>query len=976
MQDIKKYSILIKDLVTDQEEWFMVQLAKGGFSVATLPSVVPKQSMGETTAGDLSNTSVFVQYSWAGQSTSEWGGGAVWPSWVKYWTPTYNYSATLPTWSYWYSSGVDVLDQQWEIRLWWEVTEKVSNWTGWDLYRHVVYGTTAYACAPNSWEVYSTTNGYDWTLLTDTWVDKIVNLSVHENERVKALFIHWLVWDETKIFRYSLVDDWYYFGTNPLRAIPSADAVIKAPVNLELTDCPNPVINVSSTEDILNSAEWMMYTLHEDIKVVQFTANDKANMCVGLKRVLVWSSDESIFFINNTISSQLYRAWSDYKFTVPANSIVVRSNQVDWTVVVKAPCKLLTSGYNQCRAWYTASGWLLTVIWVGNWFIIVDAPSVAASLTFDIVSVNRVYDIDDSEYALHGARYTISWRTETIKWHCPWENSDNSSPASTILYIDGISFVVPTGNKCFPCWYPCEDWVVPEHVVFTGIMDSGSAEIVRLQEIQTTFSVQALLHFGNNLVFLSWGKDYNSSYGGITEYSCNAFDVFAFNKYSSDNYWDGRLPWTILNDFYDKHIYKVDDSVKWISYSGISFNSSVTSYSQDRQYAYLTGTDHEWQSAIFVYNKWLYELLAMDPIEDDVRSPFYYNWNVYFHNDRAVLKYDLSKKVITRYWLEDYNLDLRFWFSTGKEYLAVDETWHTQWFDLASWSNVNWFQLPDTHTSSSTRALTINWSTFIYNDWLVLEYDNDAITNKWYVVSSIYWRYMWSVPKTWIRAKMIISEQVSVWDQWQKIRLAVSYDWGKTFFYLWRNIWSPHILDDYDNLIIDPEYEFTWNDFQWEWKDELEFWFPYTPTQSQTICYKVEMFWWGGHSIKNKEKFSVKQIELYYLLNTVKEFFLNFMFDLKPRQELLNRWVEGWPTIHREKYSFLKALWTNQHKCRITMPWWETVYAVPFAAPQSWSDGFVLSANNTEAAKNNLNHLAYLLQMSFKTLEDLDDKNI
>ncbi len=43
----------------------MLGLTKGQLPISTLPAVVPKQSQGEVTMGDLSNSSVFVQYSWA-----------------------------------------------------------------------------------------------------------------------------------------------------------------------------------------------------------------------------------------------------------------------------------------------------------------------------------------------------------------------------------------------------------------------------------------------------------------------------------------------------------------------------------------------------------------------------------------------------------------------------------------------------------------------------------------------------------------------------------------------------------------------------------------------------------------------------------------------------------------------------------------------------------------------------------------------
>ena len=87
----------------------------------------------------------------------------------------------------------------------------------------------------------------------------------------------------------------------------------------------------------------------------------------------------------------------------------------------------------------------------------------------------------------------------------------------------------------------------------------------------------------------------------------------------------------------------------------------------------------------------------------------------------------------------------------------------------------------------------------------------------------------------------MINSQVNNTDKGQKVRLAVSYDNGITFNYLPRTLGLPTILDNFYGAVA-ADYEFKYADFGGNEQNECYFRFPYDPSLSKKLCYKIEIF--------------------------------------------------------------------------------------------------------------------------------------
>lgn len=245
----------------------------------------------------------------------------------------------------------------------------------------------------------------------------------------------------------------------------------------------------------------------------------------------------------------------------------------------------------------------------------------------------------------------------------------------------------------------------------------------------------------------------------------------------------------------------------------------------------------------------------------------------------------------------------------------------------------------------------------------VWRYDKSIKANKWYLISSIYGAFVGTINKVWIQARLLINKQVQ--DKWQKVRLAISYDNGITFHYLPRVLWLNLIPDDFYGL-VPTEYEFGYNEFGGNEKNECYFWFPYEAI-SKKICYKIELF--RGNC--ELHEFYGAHIEFHYIMQSFKELMLTMNFDLRPKRTLLDGSVEHAPDTHRQKFNFLKKIREEWRKVEIALPRWERYYAVPFAQPNTWTDGFSLAGMDLEEWKKDLDNFGYILQMQFKTIKEL-----
>jgi|GEM_PF-6177728 hypothetical protein len=114
----------------------------------------------------------------------------------------------------------------------------------------------------------------------------------------------------------------------------------------------------------------------------------------------------------------------------------------------------------------------------------------------------------------------------------------------------------------------------------------------------------------------------------------------------------------------------------------------------------------------------------------------------------------------------------------------------------------------------------------------------------------------------------------------------------------------PTVPDNFYGAVA-PEYQFTYNDLGGDEKNEAYFWFPYDPSISKKICYKLEIY--RGNC--ELHEFYGSHVEMHYVILSFKELMLTLNFDLRPRRKLLDDSIEHAPNAHREKFAFLKQIW-------------------------------------------------------------------
>jgi hypothetical protein len=238
--------------------------------------------------------------------------------------------------------------------------------------------------------------------------------------------------------------------------------------------------------------------------------------------------------------------------------------------------------------------------------------------------------------------------------------------------------------------------------------------------------------------------------------------------------------------------------------------------------------------------------------------------------------------------------------------------------------------------------------------------------DKGYLISSIYGAFIGTINKNRIQARVLVNNQANIGEKWQKLRFAVSYDNGVHFEYLPRTLGLPTIPDDFYGVVA-ADYEFTYADFGGDEQNEAYFWFPYDPSLSKKICYKLELYRWTC----DLHEFYGSHVELHYIIQSFKELMLTMNFDLRPKRMLLDGSIEHTPDAHRQKFEFLKEIRHEWHKVEIGLPWWETYFAVPFAQPNTWGDGFALVGMDLEEWKKDLDNFWYTLQMQFKTIIEI-----
>ena len=339
----------------------------------------------------------------------------------------------------------------------------------------------------------------------------------------------------------------------------------------------------------------------------------------------------------------------------------------------------------------------------------------------------------------------------------------------------------------------------------------------------------------------------------------------------------------------------------------------------------------------------------------------------YFHSS------DIMYKYVVQIWLISYKSE--DWLTSG---IIHDNKYLVALPDRIVWINTDDGRPIDLYELADVQSFMVkDCDLYLMTSTTEYKVDRGSIAPQWYLVSSVYGRYMWSIKKNWVRSKVLVNEPLDTngvpVDIGQRIRFAVSYDGGKSYHYIAKELDHPLIPLDYGNP-VPAAYEISFADFEWDIKDEAVFWFPRLPANSHTISYRVEIY---QDSLDFKENFVIKHVEVQYLLNNFKEYILQLMLQLQPRQWLLDKSIEQVRLTHKKKLDFIKTVREGWHKCRLTMPWGETIYVVPFSGG-GWNfwwgtDWYWLSISNIEPARNDLNSLIYMVNMTFKSISDLDD---
>jgi len=955
---IKKYHVVIEDIESWRAEWFILYSENGAFSVNTLSSLAAKIAQWEETMWDLTNQSVFIQYNWAWHialETREF----VWPSWIKYRSPSFNYSKLLPTWAYWYWKTVDTTSQPWEIRIWpvakeiepsldpddiisahsicWDqlfvwlqnkpiIYKYVWNWVSWDFntidtidlskinpdIRWVIF--IDYYCSDNWWFI-------SVVARTETWrVWYIINVGTD-------------YWVEDEI--------WYAYWTSHIRetlSIPSDEIEVKtrASRNYQANDwlaCVKEFNDWNYDRYVLELwSDWQEcndYVLPWD-KITAYNANWDI-----IEYTLSWHS--GTFYLSNY---DVYAvAWWKLQIEKPYPTDDDDVEVQNWPI---AYIKISDNSLKQQV--------------ITNY----DNPKLRCFMPFD------VYDSDwNLVWQYKSVIYTYNWwyRWIYVDWNRVPASDVSGSFDSWTLYIwpskpewkswirfKDDTFPIDTSEKTYylkkPKYIyrqlPISDSTIAVYIVWDQNTSWYDLNILTIEEWYFWKCTNTLLNdyrVRRNPFAFSWYVDYEDR------------RLYVRKKY----YWFKAQynNWWVYND-----------SVKvqldwWIQV----FFPTKNNISADSCWLYQVYTDNGNPNSSWNF--------TTDEIELDQSKYIYWldylNWFVlWVWNDTG--------------WV--YKIYYNWWWNVSYKYLTADK----EWFNLV-WAWVMWWKyyIPNpndlllyeydytTDISKEVASIAVDSTPLLYfptvfalweiliiesNIYKTFYYQKWEFWDSWYLVSSIYWWYLWWVNKVWTYARVRLNKQYQ--DYWQKIRLAISYDWWKTFYYLPRKIWLPFIEDNF-YWYVPPEYEYTFSDLK-DW-ELAPFYFPYW-FKSTHIAYKVEMYRWDA-PIKD---FVVKIVDLYYVVDTASEFYINLSLLLNPRQQLINWQIETPWTRHLEKLEFLKDIYKNKKIVKLYYPWWESIYCIPYETQQSW--WFGITTIDIEWAKKNFNEFSFLVRMTLKWLSD------
>ncbi len=1058
-QNIQRYHITIKDLVSWETQGFMLNPWKDGssmFKYNTLAPIVAKNQSWEITMGDLTNTSVFVQFSWSGQTSAT--GQPFGPRGIKYWTPRYLYSAMLPTQMYWYGQGTDTTSQDWEIHVAKAVTagtllpngEKISCRA---LDNNTNTKTYLYAGSADSATIFkSDDNGNTWTTLIDIdtalWTShwQIRQLLLIKDKKTKKLCILCgQVWtgQYVHLYTYSLSNyywldllkheagNFYDSETNEESRYPNS------PDLLTLVTIPQSTISYNSIADSLTVKSpikihdiadqnnlLITWLSDEDVKVLRNMSN------VALRKKGSSSvSPVRINFLNDTLTPLQYRfSDTDLWISVPSNSMIVDYTSITWDKSYTLVCynKIETADASDCRVGMVINAGgddmrIYKISWDDIYVdhIVYSSLPWSGTFTFTAESYQRVFDVTTSKTkSLLGAKYKKGSTIFSILDESSWGKNE-----CTLLYKNNHMYSVPEK------FTTDITTIVADRDIWAT---SGTATIEHLQSCGSSQLYTEDLHHIIQIMKLGYDEtitDPEEYIGAIVYYAWDKyqyqFTTLQLHSIKDQRLWHEETKWIGYIRHYQDYYDTYSNTYPNVSY-GCKKQSTTQGFDEDipttmaslydvwqwsipisigydevGNTSYFSTFKRIWGDTITIWkaNKTGVEKVTETPGVGYATWVQFSNNKVFFCSKNYGRVYTFMTtnsygNTVTQTKYEVINMqrvDPSDWTFTEQEqsnlltgvvyewdYVCVsDVDWNVYAYDTLSWdfpftekTNIEEIAIAGNNTISVTALIPLG-------DRLLIQTDNDTIWNldqsnnirdKAYLCSSSYGAYLGTVNKNWIQAKVILNNQILIWDKGQKFRYAVSFDNWQTFFNLPKILGLPFIADDfYNTTTFDSDYEYEYGDLLGDDKNEMRFRFPYYAI-SKRIVYKIEIY---SGQLTDTDEIKIAHIENQYLLQSFKELLLQLDIYLRPKVKLLDGSYEHEPNAHRNKITFLQTIWQDQRKCEIKMPRGDKYYGIPFAIPGTGNDGFSLSSIDIEPGKKDLDRATYSIQMSFKTIIQL-----
>lgn len=267
-------------------------------------------------------------------------------------------------------------------------------------------------------------------------------------------------------------------------------------------------------------------------------------------------------------------------------------------------------------------------------------------------------------------------------------------------------------------------------------------------------------------------------------------------------------------------------------------------------------------------------------------------------------------------------------------------------------------RIKDLVNTGNKLLISTNQSTELY------EYTKSVPASEWYMQSSIYGGYIANVSKNWLYAYVRFDPWSS--SDWQKIAFQVSFDEGHNWKWLPNSKTKPYITSatpPWSNADYYHTYTSTPNSINDN--KMVVFFYPYN-TKENVMSYRCWIKKW------TTVRPIVNHIACHFVLNNRQEMLINYNISLKPRDELLDgRRVDVWK--NNDKLTFLKEIWQQQDMVEVTHIDGKKYTCISFSDDRTPWQGFVLTTQNANSARQDVDNLEYNLLFTLKTIANFSD---